>query len=211
MANSLQNRERLFLGVIAICGLFALPAQLYLAILNRQAGVGETIIRFFSYFTILTNLLVFILCLALLFPGHNRLHNFFERPTTRTAMAVYITIVGLVYNAILASQWNPQGLQKPVDQVLHTIVPILYVIYWLVYVRTFRLEWRHILPWMLYPLLYCIYTLLRGPLAGFYPYPFIDVDKLGYTQVLLNISKMIVAFLFVSAVFVAATRIIHPE
>ena len=52
--------------------------------------------------------------------------------------------------------------------------------------------------------------MLRGPIAGFYPYPFLDVSKLGYTQAFINIIGIVIAFLFVSAIFIAATRIIRP-
>ena len=210
MGINTKSTARYFLAVIAILGLFAIPAQLYLAIENRQAGIGETIVRFFSYFTILTNLLILVSSVMLVAGGTGKWTMFFERASTRTAIAVYISVVGVIYNTILASQWNPQGLQLLVDQVLHTIIPILYVIYWLIYVRSYRLEWRQVLPWTIYPLLYCVYTLLRGPIAGFYPYPFMNVDQLGYTQVFINVAGVIVAFIFISAIFVAATRIIRP-
>jgi hypothetical protein len=210
MQETIGASERKYLGLIAILGLFAVPAQLYLALQNRVASITETVIRFFSYFTILTNIIILIGCLLIALNLKSRLTGFFSRPSTRTASAVYITIVGVIYNTILAAQWKPTGLQLVVDQLLHTVIPLLYIIYWIMYVRHHRLEWKDMLPWTIFPIIYCVYTFLRGPMAGFYPYPFLDVSKLGYTQAFINIIGVVVAFLFVSAVFIAATRIITP-
>lgn len=201
------SSQRVVLTILSLLGLFALGAQFYLFIQNRQASLPETIIRFFSYFTILTNILVFVSSAVLTVSANSRTARFFAAPSVRTAIAVYITIVGIIYNAILASQWNPTGLQRVVDQLLHTVIPVMYVVCWITYVRRFRLAWKAMLRWMIYPLVYCVYTLLRGPLASWYPYPFIDVEKLGYTQVLTNIVGVVLAFLFVSGIFIAATRI----
>src|SRR5436190_2122955 len=41
-----------------VLGWFAIIGQFFLAIENRQTDVTEAVIRFFSYFTVLTNLLV---------------------------------------------------------------------------------------------------------------------------------------------------------
>lgn len=211
MRHPISNPEQKFLGLIALLGLFAVPAQLYLALQNRVAGITETIIRFFSYFTILVNILILVSSLFLALNIKSRLTLFIARPATLTAIAVYITVVGVIYNVVLASLWKPTGLQLVVDQLLHSAIPLLFVIYWILYVRRYRLEWKAMLPWTIFPIIYCIYTFLRGPVAGFYPYPFLDVSKLGYTQAFINIIGIVVAFLFVSAIFVAATRIIRPR
>jgi hypothetical protein len=210
MQVKINSSERKFLGLIALFGLFAVPAQFYLAIENRSASITETIIRFFSYFTIQVNILTLVASVLLALNVNSRLTVFFQKPSTRTAIAVYITIVGVIYNTLLASQWKPTGLQLVVDQLLHSFIPLLFIIYWIIYVRPFRLEWKTMLPWKLYPIIYCIYTLLRGPVAQFYPYPFMDVNKLGYTQAFINIFGVVIAFLFVSGIFIAATRIIKP-
>jgi len=45
-----------------------------------------------------------------------------------TAITVYITIVGLVYNVILRFLWKPEGLQFIVDELLHTVIPLLLLV-----------------------------------------------------------------------------------
>jgi len=79
----------------------------------------------------------------------------------------------------------------------------LFFIYWLLFVPKETLKWKNVLPWMIYPFIYCIYTLARGALVKFYPYPFIDVEVLGYATVFRNIAGLIVVFLIISLLLVA--------
>ena len=83
--------------LIVILAWFALIAQFYLIILNRTVPVTETIIKYFSFFTIPTNLLVALSFSFFLSKQKSRLANFFSRPTTLTAVTVYIFVVGIVY------------------------------------------------------------------------------------------------------------------
>ncbi|HEV8081648.1 MAG TPA: Pr6Pr family membrane protein [Chitinophagaceae bacterium] len=117
-----SSSRQIFLFVITITGWFALIAQLYLIILNRVTTVPGTIIRYFSFFTILTNILVALCCTVLLINKNKRWYKFFSNSKTITAITVYITVVGLVYNLILRFLWRPQGLQLLVDELLHSVI-----------------------------------------------------------------------------------------
>src|SRR5215213_3929165 len=98
--------------IIPMAGWFAVIAQFILMINNRVASVDETIIRYFSFFTILTNLLV-----AFVFTKET---NSVVKPGLIAATTVYISIVGLVYQILLRHIWNPTGLQMLVDELLHS-------------------------------------------------------------------------------------------
>lgn len=74
---------------------FAVIGQLVLIILNRQADVFETVIRFFSYFTILTNILVACYFAAQI--GNIKILKFLKTDTSLTALTAFILVVGLVY------------------------------------------------------------------------------------------------------------------
>ncbi|MDQ3016815.1 MAG: Pr6Pr family membrane protein, partial [Bacteroidota bacterium] len=119
------------------------------------------------------------------------------------SITMYITIVGLIYNIILRFTWQPQGLQLLVDESLHTLIPILSIIYWWVYVRTSPIAWKKIGSWLAYPFIYFLFVLLRGIPSGFYPYPFINVVDLGYSKVLINAIFIFMVFLLASIVFIA--------
>lgn len=193
---------RTYATIGAVTGWLAVLAQFYLIIINRTTAVPETVVRFFSYFTILTNILVALAFTALLRRQGSPLRAFFSRPDVQTALAVYIVIVGVVYNLILRSLWKPEGLQRLVDELLHSVMPSLYFIFWCIYVSRYALMWKQIPSWLIYPFIYFVYVLIRGAVSGFYPYPFINVREHGYGPVLLNSLYIMIAFLLFSALFV---------
>lgn len=182
--------KKSLIALIAFTAWFAVVFQYFILLQNGKGSSLEITIRFFSFFTILTNLLVAI-TFTLLLLGNK---GFFARITTLTAVSVYILVVGLVYNTILRFTWAPQGWQKLVDELLHTAVPLLVQVYWLVYVTKGTLHWKKTFWWLLYPACYCIYILIRGSMVHEYPYPFIDVNVLGAGKVALNCIILCVVF-----------------
>jgi hypothetical protein len=95
-------------AIFAIAGWFAIIAQYFLMIENRQATISETTIRFFSFFTILTNILAAVYFTSVIFTKNleTKLHG---TPGFLTALTTYITIVGLVYQVALRHVWHPEG------------------------------------------------------------------------------------------------------
>lgn len=201
MDNSSKSGQ-LFLVTGAFLGWFSIVLQFYLILLNREASVQETIIRYFSFFTILTNILTTVCFTVLLCTPMSTWGKFFSRPSTLTALAVYITIVGVVYNGILRFLWSPQGAQQLVDELLHLVNPLWFLLFWIFFVPKSRLKWKNVFFWLLYPLIYIIFILVRGSVSGFYPYPFINVSNLGYPAVLVNCVILFFAFLLLSLLFV---------
>lgn len=192
--------------LVAVIAWFAVILQCYLMFLNTKNPPGETLLRFFSYYTILTNILVAVYCTVLSVSPSGRLGLFFSRPETATAVAVYITVVGLVYNLVLRHLWRPDGWQWLVDELLHVGVPLLFILYWLIAVPKSGLYYKGIGAWLIYPAVYAVCIFLRGAGSGFYPYPFVDVAALGYPRTLLNSVVLAGGFLLVSALFVALGR-----
>jgi hypothetical protein len=196
-----RTNQRLWQICIALIAWFALILQLYLQIVNRTTGVAEALVRFFSYFTILTNLIVAV-CFTALLQQKGKAFNFFSKGGVFTAVTVYILIVGLVYNLVLRSIWDPQGWQLLADNLLHTVTPLLTLLYWILYTPANQLQWKQSAAWLLYPMLYLIYVLIRGSLSNFYPYFFIDVNKLGYAKAFTNALYVTLGFLVVSLVLI---------
>lgn len=208
MQNKAASFPRPFLALIALLGWFALVTQFYINLSLKQNPLPEIIIRYFSYFTILTNQLVATCYSTLLLAPGSAAGRFFGRQQTLAAITVYIIIVGLIYNTILRFLWNPQGLQAVVDELLHAVIPVLAVICWLLYAGKDKLQWKDISSWLIYPLVYLAYVLLRGTLSGFYPYPFIDRAVLGTTKVLVNAAGITLLFTIISFAFVALGKYI---
>ncbi|MEJ0092011.1 MAG: Pr6Pr family membrane protein [Methylocella sp.] len=186
---------RIAAAVLAVLAWFGVIVQLSLNIhhaVSENLSVAASLVRFFSFFTIETNMLVaLVLTLSALRPQSDQM---LLRPSARAGLVVYIIIVGVVYAVLLRNLWNPQGLQLLADGVLHGAMPILYPVYWAACTPKRRLRWSDPALWLVFPILYLIYILLRGAAFGIYPYPFIDVTKLGYAHVGLNALFLLVAF-----------------
>lgn len=180
-----------------------LAIQLLLTIQN-MTGDGatpvEAVWRYFGYFTILTNVLVFsVLLRAALQPVSREEIN---APRVELMAVTSISFVGVVYHALLASRWDPQGLQKIADVLLHTGAPIVFVLFWLMRPHG-GLSWRDALFCALWPFAYAAYGLTRGAFDGFYAYYFMDPNELSWPQLALNVAGLSCAFVIGAFVFLA--------
>lgn len=193
---------------IALVAWLAFAAQTditVLRMLSRGYGVLGGIERLTSY---LTNLTIFtcavcFTCVGFFARGKMPIVRFFRQPTVVTAVTCYIVFVGFAYNLLLRHLWTPSGWRMVLNESLHTLVPLLDALYWLLFVPRFHLTLRHLLWWLVYPLGYLALTMARGAVSDFYPYPFIDVGELGYGRVFINASLLVLAFLLLAAVFAA--------
>ena len=167
------------LAILSIIGWFTLVTQLYVNIATHAVPLAETITRYFSYFTLLTNGMVTVCCTVLWLAPASRWGRFFTLPQTVTAIAVYIAIVGIIYNIALRSLWHMTGLQKVLNELEHVIVPALFVLYWYIFAAKEPLNWKHCWPWLICPLVYIVVIFICGAFSGFYPYFFINVSEIG--------------------------------
>jgi hypothetical protein len=189
---------------------FALILQLYLTInlsLDRGLTLWVGIARYFGYFTILTNIVVALAYTLPLVASRSIWGRFLVQSGVRTAIALYITVVGIAYSLLLRHIWNPEGWQLVADRLLHDLNPILYVLFWLLFVPKATLKWSNLPPWLIYPLVYVTVALIRGAIFKWYPYPFLAVDKLGYPQVLLNVGMLFVGFCVIGVIFIGIARL----
>ena len=195
------------LAVIAATAWFALVLQLLLMVQQAAPGTWlHAVVNYFSFFTILTNLLVALGTTVPVLAPHSVAGQFFLRPSSQTAIAVYIAIVGITYSLLLRKMWNPQGAQKIADVGLHDIVPVLYVAFWIFLVPKFTLRWSDAVRWLDFPVLYMVYTLVRGFVSHWYPYYFIDVDTIGWSRSLIHAAALLLAFFGLGLLFIAIGR-----
>ncbi|MCX2482325.1 Pr6Pr family membrane protein [Pedobacter sp. MR2016-24] len=200
--------KNLFIAVSVLLGWFAVIAQLVLYIINRTVSLTETLFRFFSYFTILSNILVALCFTALLVKPKSAWGRIFTHSKVISGTVVYIIVVSAVYNLVLRQLWNPEGLQKIVDVILHSTMPMLFVAHWLFRVPKNELQWKNAFAWLLFPLLYIILVLIRGTFSDFYPYPFVDVSESGYNAVLINCAGLFIIFLVLSLLVIGTGKLI---
>jgi hypothetical protein len=194
---------------IAILTWFALILQFYLsmtAYLAKGRTLGGSLVEFFSYFTIQCNILTAVGLSAVAIIGFYK--GFFARPGVLTAIAVYISIVCLVYNIVLRGTVHPVGWHRVADELLHAICPPLFVLFWLIYVPKQNINWKDAFSWLWYPFFYLIYVLIRGSLSALYPYFFLNVVDFGYPKVFINITVLMLVFLAFCMLYVFISRLI---
>ena len=165
-----------------------------------------TVANFFSYFTIQCNLLIAIsLTCAVLMP-RSAPGKFFSQLSVQTAIALYIFIVALVYNVVLRRLHHWEGLQWWVDNMLHVVIPVLYLVYWFLFRSPGVIARKDSVKWIIFPAAYLVYTLIRGSMVEWYPYPFLNALHMGYQRVLLSIAVIMSIFLVAGMILIAFTR-----
>ncbi|MBH1980527.1 Pr6Pr family membrane protein [Candidatus Saccharibacteria bacterium] len=146
--------------------------------------------NFFSYFTIETNILVtltLLLSAIAIAAGKNS-----KLDTLRSAVTVYILIVGIGFSVLLAGIEGIVLTAVPWDNtVLHYILPIAVLVDFLIDRPKRKLSFKKSLVWLLFPVTYLIYSLLRGGLIGWYPYPFLNPDIEGYGAVAITVTSLL--------------------
>lgn len=168
--------------------------------------LGEVTVRYFSFFTILSNVLVGLVAAAAVVGGSWGPLRVLRTPGARGLAGVSIMVTCLVYAAMLQGLWHPHGAQLLADRSLHYAVPFLYMAWWAMGTPHGTLGWSHALRWLLFPLAFAVWTLVRGALVHEYPYPFLDVDRLGYPQVLLDCLAVGVLFVILGLGLVVIDR-----
>ncbi|CDX28225.1 conserved membrane hypothetical protein [Mesorhizobium sp. SOD10] len=172
-----------------VIGLIALVLQFAITIPASMAagrGLFGSIVFYFSFFTVLTNIAAVMVHAALVSPAGYAWFPAFAGQRLRAGVAVAITLVFIVYRTVLAGLWQPQGLFLLCDILLHYITPLIFVLWWLIAGADGTTRWRDISWWMIYPLAYLAYALIRAPFAGEVPYPFLDVARNGAASVAVS-------------------------
>ena len=146
------------------------------AILNAAPGYAKG--NFWSFFTIQSNVLaVGLLCLLSSSSPTGERRSF--DAVRRRSRSLHRDHGRRVRAPPLGpTRSGPDGLPW-VDFVVHKLMPILVVADWLVEPPRHRLPRWTAAAWLVYPLAWFVYTLARGAIADWYPYPFVDVSELG--------------------------------
>jgi hypothetical protein len=202
---------RIWHAAIAALAVAALVVQLWIAIrvsgtpantdVGRLSGatLAGRILRMVSFFTIQSNILAAITSAQL---ARNPARDGPVWRVVRLNALVGITVTGVVYSTVLARIHQPKGWQEVgTNTVVHYVVPIMMVLGWLRYGPRPRIEGRVVAWSLVFPLLWFGYTLIRGVITPWYPYPFTDVVAHGYLAVVLNALLVTVVLAGVSALF----------
>ena len=175
---------------------FLISYKLFFALLGFSSIIIEMAVtmergtfkaeNFFSYFTIETNILVVIMLLmsaVAVAAGKNG-----KLDLVRSATTVYILVVGIGFSALLSGLEGVKLTAVPWDNVvLHYIIPVAVFADFMTDRPRRKLPFKRALLWLLFPIVYATYALVRGGLTGWYPYPFLNPDVSGASSVVTTI------------------------
>lgn len=195
-----------------ICAAFAWAVILgqYIVLIGEKTfgGLAGTTLAYFGFFTVTTNILVALAFSVPLLKPNTGIRRFFERQSVRAAIALYILVVAVIYYAVLAANHNPEGISALLNIGLHFVLPVLYIVDWLIFAPKGSMSYRHVPYWTAYPIAYGLFNLIRGQITGFYPYPFLDISTLGFSAVSLNMLGFTLFYAIGGVVFIGLGRIL---
>lgn len=198
---AVSSNARLLAALIALIAAGSMCLQLFINTVEL-GSVAAGAAQMLRYFTILTNIAVMVMMGAIALG---------RRPARMLvlAMVVAIVMVGLVYHVALAHLLDPQGWEIVADQGVHSAVPVLSALWWLMFASVRKSDWRR-LQWVLvWPLIYTAYVLVRGQMTGIYPYPFMDLNAISVPVMLRNLLVLVALFWLVGAALHGAVQMLR--
>ena len=144
-----------------------------------------SIVDFFSFFTIEANVIAVAVFVIGAIPGREPRARWYD--LVRGAATTYMSVTGVVYAVLLSDLPAAADSTIPwVNEVLHYLMPLIVFLDWLFVPPEQAIRFRESLTWAAFPLVYAIYSLIRGAATSWYPYPFLNVDRHGLGRVLVN-------------------------
>jgi hypothetical protein len=184
---------RAWYGVTAACAAIGLAIEYQVTISGHPGQLGSRTLVYLSFFTILTNALVLLASIGLA-RHRGPLHHWARQAGTRTAIAVWITVVAVIFQLLLAGLAHLSSLGWWGNMLVHQLVPALWLGGWLLFRPHGGISATAPLRWLIYPLVYAGWTLAHGHVSGWYPYPFLDIAKRGVERVAITMALMALFF-----------------
>ena len=154
--------------------------------------------NFFSFFTIQANIIavIFLLFYGAYMGKQQKKRANLSAQYIRGAVTLYMLMTGVIFSLLLSGLKDVNLTAVPWDNiVLHYIMPAVLVIDWLIDPPKVKLAFKKSLIWLSYPLVYVVYTLVRGHFAQWYPYPFLNASLHSYGYIFV-----IAAILFIAVI-----------
>jgi len=204
---SQHDRARWFFAITSAVVSFGLVLQFILTVTTpSDEGLFEStptrILVFFSFFTVLSNILV-ATTTGLLAADLDRRGMWFR--VLRLDAVICIMVTGVVFHLALADLQELTGWDKLADFLLHTLSPILAPLGWLMFGPRGHLDRRVVTLAAVPPVGWLGYALVLGASLedrngnDYYAYPFMNVEVHGYGVALLRCA--LVAALFLAIAF----------
>jgi len=208
---------RQFFGVLRLVAAVAIAAAIvgqFAKSLSLVADPAAFVVNFVSFFTILSNLLgaiVLVAAAVYAFRGRDDSPGF---AIVRACATTYLTTTLVVFNLLLRDLALDQAATVPwSNEILHVWAPLYVLLDWVFAPGRRPVPWRRLWTVAIFPLAWAAYTMIRGAITGWYPYPFLNPavqPGVGYDGVLVYIVAIAAFILLVGAGVIAVSRSAWP-
>lgn len=135
--------------------------------------------EYFAYFSIVTAIVAGLFLITTGFGLLLKIEDTKWVEIARLSLAVALIVVGVVYHALLADAANDVrdgDYAWPVlpNEIIHTYAPILAAVEYLISVRAFRIRLRAFVWVAVFPLIWLVFSIVRGSATNWWPYWFIN-------------------------------------
>ncbi len=209
-AGSVTSPARRAVGILRIAAgitlVVALTFQIIEKVVNNDMVPGE----YFSYFTIESTM---IAAVALIVGGIMALRLLVDTvPYTMVRMSVfsYAVVTAIVYNVLLRGIPDVGFVVSPwPGELMHVWIPLFIALDWLISPGRPTLRWTGLRYVVIYPLAWLAFTLLRGAITGWYPYPFLEPST-GWLSIAVYVLGISVLIVGLASLAIALSRVRAP-
>jgi hypothetical protein len=202
-----MDRRQILAVARAAFGLLVIIAVAYQAKTLIDSGFFRPL-RYFAFFTILSNLFGAVLFLFL--AARWRARRTHAVDVLRGAAVVYLVVTFIVVIVLLSGAELQVGVPW-VDFVVHELFPLVVVIDWLIDPPSTDVRLRDVAAWLAFPILWLALTLARGAGDHWYPYPFLDPANGGYRSVAYHVGMILAGFLVISGAVNAISDVLRAR
>jgi hypothetical protein len=184
-----MRRAFAVLRLIVAIGVLAAVVGQFAKSLPMVASPGAFAANFLSFFTIDSNLLTVAMLGAGAWLGFRTQRDPARYTMFRASVTAYMATTGVVYALLLRDVSLDQATTLPwSNEVLHVVAPLYVVLDWIFSPGRSPIRWDRLWLILTFPVIWLAYTLIRGPIVGWYPYPFLNpAQSGGYASVVLYI------------------------
>ncbi|MFM9877460.1 MAG: Pr6Pr family membrane protein [Rhodoglobus sp.] len=182
-------------GILRLAAAAVLTVALVFQIVEKTINNDMIAEQYFTYFTILTTMIgIGVLAWGGLLALERQVDPV---PFTVARMSVltYAVVTAIVYNVLLRGIPDEGFVVSPwPGEIMHVWIPIVMLVDWLLSPGRPALRWTALRIVVIFPLVWLGFTLVRGAVDGWFPYPFLE-PATGWVSVLayvVGISAFIV-------------------
>ncbi|MFD4421074.1 Pr6Pr family membrane protein [Agromyces sp. NPDC058484] len=131
----------------------------------------------------------------------------------RACVVSYMATTFVVYNLLLRDISLDQATTVPwSNEILHVWAPLFVVLDWVLAPGRRHVPWARLWTIAIFPIAWAAYSMVRGAVVGWYPYPFLNpAQEAGYRGVALYVIAIAAFILLVGAGIIALSRTPWPH